>query len=472
MGMHRSSAALAGAIIGAGIIFLALAAVLADTSPNSSVDTSDSLLKLRPPVIGRVDDDPGQSLVDFPSTLRGKLVYAITVNTLPFRRYFVLHSVSLTSQTQGEAIVTYPVEETVPSVKEIFSPQFSPDGRYILFKYGATGDRYSTYDLYLWDLQKRHLQRVTKQSLSSPFVLWSPDGTFIAYIRGSDADGSPLADHTLQLYTYNLHTGKEHLIVRNDGVRNSVAWTPQNTLLYSTLPAQEQKNGQEETNAKTNRTPIRPGVHESSAAGGEVHLLVKDAYRPVVSPDGQWIVFFGSEDPNQAQPLYRGWWSNPHETSLSVIKRDGSGRKALNRESYTYPVILWMSDSKRFLTIKTRPQKSGAEAQIREWNIVTGRQKDVAVLHAKDSVELSRGDALPYFVPLGISKNDSFLLVAVQEIGRSNRGALVVQPSIQVIDLNRGTASTVYKWGQGTIPDWHDESTSAIMAPVAKTKTP
>lgn len=159
-------------------------------------------------------------------------MYTFTLNQSLFKRYFVSYQ---TGRKTGQGVteaVTYPLEAENGSSDWLFDPQFSPDGRLLLFKYGNLHERYVGYDLYVWDLNARKMQRITR--LVYHFVLWSPNGRYVAYVRGADADGNP-AFSELQLYTYDITTKQEHLIVQNNGIRGGIAWTPQNTLLYSVL---------------------------------------------------------------------------------------------------------------------------------------------------------------------------------------------------------------------------------------------
>jgi len=406
-------------------------------------------VKIGVQVQGNVADDPKQGSLTSPPDFSGQVIYASTINIWPFRRYLVLNQVP--GRTGGQAnTTTFPLEENEKTTDWLYDPQFSPDGQYVLFKLGNLHERYGTFDLLLWHLKTGQVRRVAE--LSYPFSLWSPDGSYIAYIRGGDLEGHP-GTSGLQLCTYNLKTFQEHLIVKNDAVRGGVGWTPQNTLLYSAFVNPKSKDSKSNDDEAKAVSLTRPNIYEIKAEGGDAKLVVLDGYRPSCSPDGKRIVFFGSEDPGRPGSLSSRWWENPYYAAVSVSDRDGNNRRALNREQRTYPVIQWLPDSQGFLTIKTTRQGNTIEGRIQEWNATSGQGKSVGVLRLRDDQNFIDGGPFPFFRPLSVVAGH-LLPVVTQEYRTSGDVLLTRLDSLKTVDLKTGSVSTVIELKDATGLDY------------------
>jgi hypothetical protein len=75
---------------------------------------------------------------------------------------------------RGRAIEEFKIEE----VGEIFNPDFSPDGRYIVFAASAGG----LMDLYILDTETGERRRLTDDAYADLQPAWSPDGSRIAFV--------------------------------------------------------------------------------------------------------------------------------------------------------------------------------------------------------------------------------------------------------------------------------------------------
>jgi TolB protein len=93
-------------------------------------------------------------------------------------------------------------------------PEWSPDGRWIVFRGGA-GD-----DLYLIRPDGSRLRRLTHDSAHEEGPAWSPNGTKIAYMRfATGAGGSAI-------WVLNLRTGTETRLTPDSLGAESPSWSP------------------------------------------------------------------------------------------------------------------------------------------------------------------------------------------------------------------------------------------------------
>ena len=100
-----------------------------------------------------------------------------------------------------------------------FNPQWSPDGKYILF----TTDRHKKYDLYLIELATGKLTRLTPLTTNEWNGRWSPDGSKIAFV--SDRFGQP------DLFVMNINGTGIKRLTTSKARDSEPAWSPDGTQL-------------------------------------------------------------------------------------------------------------------------------------------------------------------------------------------------------------------------------------------------
>jgi hypothetical protein len=88
------------------------------------------------------------------------------------------------------------LEVPFPALGEIFNPTWAPDGRAIAFTAQVGGFT----DLFVYDLERRRLRRLTDDAFADLQPAWSPDGSVIAFV--TDRFGTSLA--TLAYGNYRL----------------------------------------------------------------------------------------------------------------------------------------------------------------------------------------------------------------------------------------------------------------------------
>jgi Tol biopolymer transport system component len=91
-----------------------------------------------------------------------------------------------------------------PQLGEIYSPSWSPDGRYLAFSALQGG----LSDLFVYDLEREQLRRLTNDPYGDLQPAWSPDGTTLAFASDrftTQLDSLAYGDY--QIVTYDLASG-------------------------------------------------------------------------------------------------------------------------------------------------------------------------------------------------------------------------------------------------------------------------
>lgn len=403
-------------------------------------------------------------------------------------------------------IWTYPLQKPPqdPAPRFLLHPLFSPDGRYILFRYGDLGTTTPESHLYVLDTKNNDVHLVSSRPVNYALVSWSPDGNYIAYMENGDYQGrleeirGSAIDYLgpLRLYICNWRTGQEYLVRTNDNLNGPFYWIGSHTLVYDSLSQVQQELGQpprEPGNRPVSppksqgtggqkaqkdhpaghsntlksapppglpAAPLRPNIYAYSVETGQSRLLIKDGHRAVPSPDGQWIAFYGSANVKQPYPLQDSWERGSLEgMSLCVARRDGSGRIAFNPVHSVYPQIQWLPDSRHFLTIAQTEFSPGAAAEITEWNLDTQGFRRVATLSAKDYQKSSYSPVSPTFRAVSTARDGSELYVVkfenVGEVVKSIIDRVYVNMfSLQRINLKTGEVTTIAQVKNADGIDW------------------
>jgi Tol biopolymer transport system component len=117
------------------------------------------------------------------------------------------------------------LEVPFPTLGEIYSPTWSPDGRRLAFSANQGG----LTDLYLYDLAAKRLQRLTHDAFADIQPSWSPDGRRIAF--ASDRFSTRMAELDVGRYglaLLELEGGAIAAVQAFDGAKNiNPQWSPE-----------------------------------------------------------------------------------------------------------------------------------------------------------------------------------------------------------------------------------------------------
>ncbi len=394
-------------------------------------------------------------------------------------------------------------KDAQPDMRSIFDPQFSPDGRYILFKFGYIFSP-GTYSIYVFDTQTNQTTLACPLYLSYYALSWSPDGHYIAFAQGGEPDpkiydNGRFYQGKLQLTVCNWRTGETYPVISSDTLRGPWNWKAPHTLLYGALSPQDetfihdphyekgvdfvqgQPRGWERLRGGDKRKPVTPGTYEYSVETRRSHLLCQDAYLPVASPNGQYLASFGSADTAFPFSLNPDWRDSPADVFVVVTKADGtnihtdaasdstnpesSKRTVLSQHNGAYPDLLWMPDNRHLLVLQQVANSPHACLEIKEWDVNTATSRLVATLTATDpGEEPLRSKYDPMFQPLTLNENGTHLMVQVNEYDSlgENRGYLPKE-TLHDVDLQTGIVTLVGQVKDTQGLNWHYKS--AITEP-------
>jgi hypothetical protein len=421
--------------------------------------------------VGAVPNDPLVAVNISASLPQGELVYL--VNTLPPGPPRPI-TYDLVTQATGPGSGIKGVKNiyqiTADPINQLFTCQFSPNGKFVLLKEGIQGGRMSSFHIFLWDSRTKQLQPGPNAALSYPETYWSPDARFIAYIQGGDADGDEIhGTDPICLYVYDVMMKKSQLVVQNPEAK-SLAWTDQGTLLYTFK------------SRRNDDTPLtysrrRSDIYEFRVSSGSSMKLIDGAAEPSPSPDGRRVAFVGWPDRVEEakaaiQAKARG---RIHQSmqGLYLYDRLQKERTLFHnfRAEEAHDVLLWSSDSKRLYGVQnvynsTQPSFTrGSDTKdypgyglghIYSIEIPTLKRREVAVIQAKD--DMARPDPESQFQLKSVSRNGIFLYVYAHELidDDPNSNYLSARRSLYALNLTDGSQTVVLSAKNASGLDWRE----------------
>lgn len=121
-------------------------------------------------------------------------------------------------------------EVPLPTLGEIFTPSFSPDGQRIVFSALVGGFS----DLFIYDLARGSLRRLTDDAFADLQPAWSPDGLTIAFVTDRYSTKLPILDPgNYRLGAIEVASGELRRLPSFEGGKNiNPQWAPAGRSLY------------------------------------------------------------------------------------------------------------------------------------------------------------------------------------------------------------------------------------------------
>lgn len=320
-----------------------------------------------------------------------------------------------------------------------FDPQFSPDGKQVMFKVGDNSNSYSNYQLCFWD-RKTNQIRLGPDHLVFLHTFWSPNSQYVAYIEGGDIEGNSSPKDPLRLSIYDLATGKSRFVAQDTFVK-SLTWTPQNTLLYC--------RKKPDTKDKDHSTRSFDGdIYAIPGEGGEAKQFIPDAYNPVISEDGSKLVFAAwSAEKADARSQIGLYSFNRSTQERTLLKVPFSQERSVN--------IQWLPDNRRVVVLQQTHFSPEAKVAVFLVDTQTNSFKTVASLEAKDVEAISRVKTQPQVALLDLSRDGKSILVEISQFGAGDDTLYDEELFLRVVNLETGQVSTEAKLKNTYGVDWH-----------------
>jgi Tol biopolymer transport system component len=121
-------------------------------------------------------------------------------------------------------------EIALPELGEVFTPTWSPDGRRVAFSALVGG----LSDLYVYDLERSELKRLTDDAYADMQPAWSPDGRTLAWATdrfSTNLDNLAYGNYRLGLFDLGTGTGRE-LAAFPQGKHINPQWAPDGASMY------------------------------------------------------------------------------------------------------------------------------------------------------------------------------------------------------------------------------------------------
>lgn len=451
----------------ATIIGLALTALLFFGKPSFAQNTTGGLTIVKEDVKRLAGNDPLQYINTARGTPSGVMAYiaAIHFPEKPGREQF------LVIRHTGKAGKRVTADEVYHVISNngyvLFDPQFSPDKRFLLFKFGWPYDTGGNYRLYLWDIVARNLELLPTENLFNRLVSWSPDSYYLAYAQGGDSEGvENNVDAPIRLFIYNRKTHQNRFVATSLMV-TSLAWSSRDTLFY-TVQAKT-------ASLAADAFPLAdPDIFAASAVGGIPQKVITQGVFPLPSPDGKWIVFFGEPDATPREVLT----TSRDETTVSGTETGGGSKQGIylvNRQTKMFHLLrlvsipdfaarpnplpirfLWTADSKHLLildrgdpqtspsaSLKTKDSRVKKIASVSSIDVAHFSARRVGVLEATDLESIRRSSIEPELQWIGFSADGCEAIVKVQEYGERVRDWYTRLTSLKSIRLSDGRLSNL-----------------------------
>jgi len=316
-----------------------------------------------------------------------------------------------------------------------YNINLSPDGKKALFATNCSGfDIDGCHNLFLGNLTTGAYRNIENE-LFGGGEFWSPDSRSFARVQGTldTVFGDRFRpDDVLTVMIHDVETRNVWPVLANDSLnRNDLSWSPSGALYFTTFSKEASGN-----------TLFAPTLHQLSNRVELKNLGIGRGAR--VSPNGQWVAFYGMEDVSRPYGIT--------QMALCVMRADGSERRAINRRpDGTQPDIVWTPDSENLVEID--------DGTVREWNLHTGRFREVATLKLTPRPRTNPDESYRNrLTAASVSKSGRYLFITNRQLVNDpkNRGYSVNINVWFALDLQNGALHELALFRNGDF-DWHEE---------------
>src|SRR6202795_4063886 len=229
----------------------------------------------------------------------------------------------------------------------IADPQVSPDGSRVVFTRVVTDQKRTAYETAIWMVATSGTEtplRLTN-GMHDVHSRWSPDGKYIAFVRGGEKDDSG-KPRPAQIAILSLAGGEARIISDLPKGAADPVWSPDSkriAFLSSTTPQDIEKEQRKKNDAKAGSANTRPNAKESTAPGGltvakadsdgdresDIHIITRAVYRD--NDEGYldfkrhehiWVIDVPTTSDEPAKPLQLT--SGDYDEGEIVWTHDGS----------------------------------------------------------------------------------------------------------------------------------------------------
>jgi serine/threonine-protein kinase len=242
-------------------------------------------------------------------------------------------------------------------------PRLSPDGKRV-----ALDIRDQTEDIWIWDLERETLTKLTTSVSSNTWPIWTPDGTHILFTSARDGRGQNLfrqrADFTGVAERLSTSVGTQHATSFSpDGKALVVQTYGGNVVDLSLMSMETLLSGKPATGTIEPQPLIRTPAGE---AGAEI------------SPDGRWLAYYSNS--SGRNEVYVRAFPNVESGGQWTISTTGGTRPAWSRNGREL-FYLDGNGAMMAVPVQTTPTFSaGKPAKLFDanwWAVLTVRMYDV-----------------------------------------------------------------------------------------------
>jgi hypothetical protein len=312
------------------------------------------------------DEDPGTSGLVWVGTARKSVAVKPVVDTLT---YSELKTLGTYRKKPGTYIVAGFNSLSESEEQYFFSPYSTTDVGYItdplwlnndrtlVMKCGVYGD-VSQYTVYVFDKPTKRLFRLT-EGLVNPRFTVSPGRRYLTYILGGNSSGPGSmmgGEEPVGLWVWDAKLNHKSEVATNLRLQGSYWWKSKHELIYS----QEEKRGVLQV----------PVSYIWDAVTDKKQFFLLDCQSPVISPDGQYVVYATSLDPTKSFTPDNSTYvvRNLKSGKKTVIERTGLGKYDPNRQ------VMWSADSRLIFSMSNLWTQQGQKPyRLFVYNRVSGK---------------------------------------------------------------------------------------------------